>query len=212
MTQLTWGSVGDRFYEAGIDHGVLYPEVGDGIAWRGLASVNEVPSGATSMPFYQDGINYLNVLSLEEFNATIAAFSAPPEFDACDGTVSIANGLFATQQPRTSFGLSYRTKVGNDLEGLDHAYKLHLVYNALATPSSRENKSLGGAPTPLLFSWTIHTVPMGITSHKPSAHLVVDSRHVGDSIMLTIEDYIYGTESLSPALPTPTELITMLNA
>lgn len=212
MARLSWGSMGDRFYEAGIDRGVLFPQTGPGVAWKGLISVNETPSGVMSMPFYQDGINYLNVLSLEEFNATIAAFSAPTEFDACDGKASIANGLYATQQPREPFGLSYRTNIGNDLDGLEHAYKLHFVYNALATPSSRENKSLGGIATPIIFSWAVSTIPMAIASYKPSAHLIVDSRHVADSIMSTVEDYIYGTESVAPALPTPTALIAMLNA
>lgn len=212
MSRLSWGSVGDRFYEAGIDRGVLYPVIGDGVSWPGLISVNEAPSGADAQPFYQDGIKYLNVLGLEEFSATIAAFSSPPEFNECDGTVSIANGLFATQQPRKPFGLSYRTRIGNDTEGLEHAYKLHLVYNAIATPSSRENKSLGVSPAPIIFSWGINTVPMAITSFKPSAHLVIDSRQVSEMIMLNVEDYIYGNASLEPKLPTPTALIAMLNA
>jgi len=211
MARLSWGSIGDRFYEAGIDHGVLYPKVGAGVAWKGLVSVNEEPSGGEATPYYQDGINYLNVSSIEEFNATVSAFSAPAEFNPSDGIASIANGLFATQQPRAEFGLSYRTLVGNDLSGLDYGYKLHLVYNALASPSSRENTSISDSPEPIMLSWAINTVPMAVASHRPSAHLIIDSRQVSDSIMLTVEDYIYGTASLAPALPTPTALVAMLN-
>jgi hypothetical protein len=141
VARLDWSAIGERFYETGIDRGVLY--VGeDGFVWPGLISITESPSGGDAKPFYLDGIKYLNISAAEEFEGTINAFFAPAEFNACDGTVSVHNGLFATQQPRKPFGLSYRTRVGNDIDGAEHAYKVHLVYNALAAPSERENSTL----------------------------------------------------------------------
>jgi len=159
-----------------------------------------------------DGTKYLNIAADEEFSAIINALSAPLEFGPCDGNNEMANGLFITQQPRIPFGLSYRTRVGNDIEGLEHGYKIHLVYDALAAPSARNNQSLGANPTPMSLSWAITTRPDRIPGRKPSAHLVVDSRRTDPEILLELEDFLYGTNLTAPALPTTAELIDIFGA
>lgn len=211
MARLNWGMPGERYYETGIDRGVLYVGASNGVAWTGLTSVSEAPTGADPQPFYIDGVKYLNLASREEFVATINAFSSPSEFGPCDGTKAIQNGLFVTQQPRIPFGLSYRTKLGNDVDGPDHAYKIHLVYNALAGPSSRSNDSIGDSPDPISFGWSITTLPPAITGFKPTAHMVVDSRFTAPFTLKLLEDLLYGSDSLAPRLPQPNELVTFFN-
>lgn len=209
MSRIQWGTVSERYFEAGVDRGVLFVGANAGVPWNGLQSVNESVSGGEAQPFYMDGIKYLNIAADEEFAATLNAISAPAEFGPCDGSNEIANGLFITQQRRLPFGLTYRTKVGNDIDGIDHGYKLHLVYDALAAPSSRNNQSLGANPSPMSLSWAITTTPDRIPGRKPSAHLVVDSRKTPALILSDLEDFIYGTESTEPSLPTTAELITL---
>lgn len=209
MSRLTWNSVSERFYETGVDRGVLYIANQAGIAWTGLTSVEEAPNGGDARPYYIDGIKFLNIAAAEEFEATINAFFSPPEFGPCDGISSVQNGLFATQQPRKSFGLSYRTLIGNDVDGSGHAYKIHLVYNALAAPSSRSNNTIGDSAEPSMFSWQITTLPPALTGYKPTAHFVIDSRTTSVPILTRIENVLYGTESVAPRLPTPAELITL---
>ena len=211
MPRLTWNSSGERFYESGVDRGVLYLPSQAGVPWLGLISVTESPSGGDPKAFYLDGLKYVNIASAEEFEATINAFSAPVEFGPCDGNVSIQNGLIATQQPRQSFGLSYRSKIGTDTEGPESGYKIHLVYNALAGPSERTNKTFTRSPDPSEYSWKITTLPPSITGYKPTAHLVVDSRYTDPEVLSAVEDALYGTDMDAAALPTPDDVIAIFS-
>jgi hypothetical protein len=211
MTSLVWGATGDRIYEAGVDRGVLYPPNGIGVPWSGLTSVKESPSGGTPTAYYLDGIKYLQVAAAEDFNATIAAFSAPPEFAQCDGTGSLYRGLFITQQPRVPFNLSYRTLVGNDVDDLGYGYKIHLIYNALAKPSGRDHQSISNSPTPLALSWDLTTVPVWFDGFKPSAHMIIDSRLSGADVMTALEAMLYGTDTSDPAFPQPADLIAIFD-
>jgi len=211
VTRLSWDASGKRFYELGIDRGVLYIDSQPGVPWVGLISVSESPSGGEPQPYYLDGIKYLNLSSAEEFEATIEAYSSPREFGPCDGTVAIQNGLFATQQPRKQFSFSYRSKTGNDTEGQDYAYKIHLVYNALAAPSQRSNKTIDDSVNVINLSWQITTLPPSITGVKPTAHLVIDSRYADPDILNTVENILYGSDSQSSSLPTPNDLIDIFN-
>lgn len=207
--RLDWGAVGERFFETGIDQGVLYLPSQAGVPWTGLISVSENPSGGEAKPYYIDGTKYLNVASAEEYEATINALGSPKEFGLCDGNVSIHPGLFVTRQPRRPFGLSYRTLLGNDLNGSNHGYKIHLVYNALAAPSQRTNNTLNNSGDPSTFSWNITTKPPSITGYKPTAHLVIDSRFTDLEKMAAVQDLLYGTDEDDPTLPTPDELIAV---
>lgn len=209
MTRLTWGALGERTYELGVDRGVLYPQIGDGVAWNGLVSVTESPTGAEATPYYQNGIRFLNVLSIEEFEATIEALSAPAEFRSADGSAALANGLFATQQPRKPFGLSYRTKVNTDTQADVH-HKIHLVYNAYASPAERANTTITDVLEPLSLSWLITTIPEAIENQRPSAHLVIDTRVLDDVVIDAIEDVLYGAEGEEPRLPLPEELVSII--
>lgn len=211
MAVLEWGTVGERFFETGVDRGVLFPKTGDGVPWNGLVSVSEAPTGGEPRPYYLDGFKYLNLASAEEFAATIDAFSAPMEFDKCDGTASIHNGLFITQQRRESFGLAYRTRIGNDVDGADHGYKINLIYNALAAPSSRANSTISDSPSPITLSWGITTAPPPITGFRPSAHFVIDSRRTPKSVLNAIETVLYGSTSANSRLPTVDEMINMFD-
>lgn len=206
MPRLSWDAVGQRFYETGVDRGVLYVEANPGVAWTGLTSVSESSSGGEAKAYYIDGVKYLNISSAEEFEATLEAFASPSEFGPCDGTVSVQNGLFVTQQPRKSFGLSYRTKIGNDTDGTDHGYKIHLVYNALAAPSDRANKTMGDSTDPLGLSWTITTLSPVVTGFKPTAHFVIDSRFTPTEILIEVEDTLYGNDANAPRQPPAQEL------
>lgn len=208
MTKLIWGAAGQRFYEAGVDRGVLY--VGDtGVSWSGLKAVKEVPTGGEPTPYYIDGVKYLNLSTAEEYAATIEAFSSPAEFAVCDGSVMLAAGLFLTQQPRQSFGFSYRTRIGNDIEDGDFGYKLHLVYNALAGPSGRANNSLDTNVGTMDLAWPISTKAPKFAGHVPSAHLLLDSRLVPRLLMAAIEEILYGNDLDDPRLPTAEELIAL---
>lgn len=212
MTRLVWDNIGERVFEAGVDHGVLYIDNSTGVAWNGLTSVSESSSGAELAEYYIDGIKYLQLLSSEEFGATIEAYTYPEEFAVCDGTRPVGNGMFMTQQPRRAFGLSYRTKIGNDSKGLDLGYKIHLVYNALAAPSSKSHNSLSESVEPLNFSWTITTKPPMFVGFKPTAHMVIDSRDTPSDLMADIQDILYGTDAAAPRLPSVDELISMFNS
>lgn len=211
MAELVWGSIGQRYFESGVDRGVLFPNTGPGVAWNGILSVNEKPSGGDPIPFYADGYKYLNLSSAEEYAANIEAFSAPAEFAVCDGTQSILNGLFITQQRRESFGFSYRTGVGSDSEGTEHGYKIHIVYDALASPATKNHRTIGGSPSPLVLSWEITTTPPAITGYRPSAHFVIDSRITPSYIMSILESILYGTDISESYLPSVSELIDVFN-
>lgn len=211
MTRLAWGTAGERHFEAGADRGVLYLLGQPGVPWNGLKAVSESPEGGDPRPYYVDGYKYINVASAEDFRATLSAFGAPAEFGVCDGTIGIHNGLFATQQPRKSFGLSYRTLIGNDIQSIDFGYKINLVYNALAAPSTRENASLSSSPTPVGLSWEITTTPPKITGLRPTAHFVIDSRLTPAGLLVEVENILYGTESEAPRLPLVAEVIDLFN-
>jgi len=212
MPRLVWGAIGERLYETGLDRGVLYIEDDPGVPWNGLISVSETPDGGEAKPYYLDGIKYANVSTAEEFAATINAYYYPREFAPCDGQANIQNGLIVTQQPRRSFGMTYRTRIGNDVEGADFSYKIHLVYNALTEPAQRSNQTLGGSADPSSFTWSITTKPPTITGYKPTAHLVIDTRYTDPEILVEIEDILYGTEADLSSLPAPDELIAIFSA
>jgi hypothetical protein len=216
MTALAWDQTGERFFETGVDRGVLYipDETGDyveGFAWNGLTTVTESPSGAEANPQYADNVKYLTLMSAEEFGATIEAFTYPDEFGQCDGTAEPAPGVKLGQQIRRQFGLAYRTKVGNDLDGSDHGYKLHLVYGALAAPSEKAYATINDSPEAITFSWELTTYPIQVanSSYKPTAQIVIDSTQVDAADLSTLEGILYGGVADDPRLPLPTEIVTI---
>jgi hypothetical protein len=220
--RLLWDQVGEREYEAGVDRGVLYlPDAtGDydrGFAWNGLTTVTESPSGADPSPQYADNIKYLNLVAAEQFGGTIEAFTYPDEFAECDGTAVPAPGVRVGQQARKTFGLCYRTRVGNDVDGTDFGYKLHLVYGALAAPSEKAYGTINDSPEALAFSWTFTTTPVDVTGLKPAAMISVDSTEVDAAALTALEDILYGTNGVAgagtePRLPLPDEVIGMFPA
>lgn len=211
MAKLVWGADGTRTFEAGVDRGVLYLPGVAGVAWGGIKSIKENPTGGDPVPYYYDGLKYANVAVSEEYNATLSAMSAPVEFNACDGTARLAAGLFATQQPRQEFGLSYRTRVGNDLKGVDNAYKIHLVYNALAAPSARDNSSTSDMVDPMDLSWNISTRPPTAVNYRPTAHLVIQTADLTTARLAALEKVLYGDANTTPTMPTQAALITLLS-
>lgn len=219
MARLEWDKTGERVYESGVDHGVLYVmdgtgAYGTGVVWNGLTAVTESPSGAEPNPQYADNIKYLNLISAEEFGATIEAFTYPKEFEQCDGTASLAPGITIGQQDRRTFGFSYRTKVGNDVGGQDAGYKLHLVYGALAAPSERAYSTINDSPEAITFSWEVTTTPVAVAGHKPTAILTINSTLVDPADLTALEDLLYGptTGTGTPKLPLPAEVMAIINA
>ena len=214
MSQLTWDQVGERLYETGVDHGVLYiPDVtgayANGYSWNGLTTVTESPSGAESNPQYADNIKYLNLVSAEEFGATIEAFTYPDEFGQCDGTAAPEAGVLISQQTRKSFGLAYRTRLGNDLLGTDFGYKLHLIYGAQAAPSEKAYATINDSPEAISFSWDVTTTPVDVPGYKPSAQLTIDSTQVSSTALATLETILYGATGVEPRLPLPEEVLSI---
>lgn len=214
MAALTWDQVGERLYETGVDRGVLYIPNGSGVydtgvAWNGLTAVTESPGGAEASPQYADNTKYLNLVSAEEFNATIEAFTYPDEFGQCDGTAAPTDGVLLGQQGRKTFGLAYRTRVGNDLNGTDFGYKLHLIYGALAAPSEKAYSTINDSPEAITFSWEVATTPVSVTSYKPTSLIVVDSTVVGATELGDLEEILYGSVGVDPRLPLPDEVISL---
>jgi hypothetical protein len=214
MAPLTWDDVGDKLYETGVDHGVLYlPDdagvYNSGVAWNGLTTVTESPSGADPNPQFADNIKYLNITSAEEFGGTIEAFTYPEEFAQCDGTALPAPGVAVGQQTRKMFGLCYRTKVGNDVDGVDHGYKLHLLYGAQASPSEKAYATINDSPAAINFSWAITTTPVPVTDLKPTSLLVIDSTVVDPADLASLEALLYGAGTTEAALPTPDAVIEL---
>lgn len=214
MAPLTWDLVGERVYETGVDHGVLYlPDdagvYNEGYAWNGLVTVTESPSGAEASPQYADNIKYLNIISAEEFGATIEAFTYPEEFGQCDGTALPAPGVAIGQQGRKIFGLSYRSRVGNDVEGSDFGYKLHLIYGAQAAPSEKAYATINDSPEAITFSWEITTTPVPVTDYKPTSLIVIDSTKVDAGDLAALEALLYGNGATEAALPTPDAVIAL---
>lgn len=215
MPRLEWDKVGERLYETGVDQGVLYvqDETGaypEGVAWSGLRSVSESPSGAEPSPLYADNIKYLNLLSTEEFAATIGAYYSPEEFDACDGTATLAKGVTIGQQKRKTFGLCYRTKIGNDIDGDEHGYKIKIIYGALAKPSQKEYQSVNNDPSAIELSWEVSTTPVKVTGMKPTATLEIDSTKIDAEKLRTLEDVLYGSGENKARLPLPDEIKTLV--
>ena len=219
MAKLVWDKVGEHLYETGVDHGVLYfPDVqGDyknGVAWNGLISVSESPSGAEATGQYADNIKYLNLISAEEFGATIEAYTYPPEFEAANGNKELveSSGVYIGQQARSVFGFCYRTMIGNDTDGQEHGYKLHLVYGCQVSPSEKAYQTINDSPEALTFSWELSTTPVNVTGFKPTALLVIDSTKVAKEKLEAIEAKLYGDASNPAVLPKPDEVAEILNA
>ena len=225
MSKIKWDETGKRFYETGVRNGVLYvmDDTGAypaGVPWNGLTSVTESPSGAEPTPLYADDAKYLTLMSAEEFGASIEAYTYPDEFAACDGSASIGTGVTIGQQSRKTFGLCYRTTVGNDIEGEAFGYKLHIIYGALASPSEKAYQTINDSPEAITFSWEVSTTPVAVTGFKPTASLVIDSTKVAEAKMAALETVLYGkdatTDPVAPAvaarLPLPDEIMTLLAA
>lgn len=220
MARLEWDKTGEHLYETGVDHGVLYfpDQTGaykNGVAWNGLISVSESPSGAEATGQYADNIKYLNLISAEEFGATVEAYTYPEEFEACNGNKELVNntGVYVGQQSRSVFGFCYRTMIGNDTDGQDHGYKLHLVYGCQVSPSEKAYQTINDSPEALTFSWELSTTPVNVTGKKPTALLVINSTKIDSTKLARIEAKLYGDESSTGAvLPTPDEIAEILNA
>lgn len=215
MSKIVWDKTGERLYETGVENGVLYPMQDNGkytlgVAWNGLISVTESPSGAEATPIYADNIKYLNLMSTEEFGATIEAYTYPDEFALCDGSALLGNGVSIGQQKRKTFGLSYKTALGNDTDGADYGYKLHLIYGALAAPSEKGYSTINDSPEAITFSWELTTTPVQVSGFKPTASLTIDSTKVDEAKLKIIENILYGSESTTARLPLPDEIKTIL--
>ena len=225
MSKIKWDETGKRFYETGVRNGVLYvmDDTGAypaGVPWNGLTSVTESPSGAEPTPLYADDAKYLTLMSAEEFGASIEAYTYPDEFAACDGSASIGTGVTIGQQSRKTFGLCYRTTVGNDIEGEAFGYKLHIIYGALASPSEKAYQTINDSPEAITFSWEVSTTPVAVTGFKPTASLVIDSTKVAEAKMAALEEVLYGkdattdpvAQAVAARLPLPDEIMTLLAA
>lgn len=217
MAKLVWDQTGERLYETGVDRGVLYPiqtggQYTKGVAWNGLTAVTESPSGAEQTALYADNIKYLSLTSTEEFGATIEAYTYPEEFAECDGSASLATGVTIGQQARKTFGLCYRTVLGNDVDGNDHGYKLHLIYGATASPSEKGYSTVNDSPEAITFSWEVTTTPVNVTGFKPTASITIDSTKVDPTCLAELEKALYGSDepSSEPKLPLPDEVKTLM--
>ena len=215
MSKLVWDQTGERKYETGVKKGVLYPlsELGaynKGVAWNGLTAVTESPSGAESNPLYADDIKYLDLRSVEEFGGTIEAYMYPDEFAECDGSASLADGVSIGQQKRKTFGLCYRTVLGNDILGDDYGYKLHIVYGAVVAPSERAYSTINDSPEPITMSWEFSTTPVAVDGFKPTAHLEIDSTKANPEKLAALEVILYGTDDTDARLPLPNEIATLM--
>lgn len=216
MARLEWDKTGERFYETGTDKGVLYPTTDGGgytkgVPWNGLTAVTESPSGAEATALYADNTKYLSLMSVEEFGATLEAYTYPDEFAECDGSASIAKGVVIGQQERKSFGLCYRTKVGNDIEGDDLGYKIHIVYGVKASPSEKSYATINDSPEAVTFSWELTTTPVNVAGFKPTASLTIDSTKANPTDLASLEKILYGDESNEPRLPLPDEIATIMS-
>ena len=220
MSKLNWDETGKRLYETGVDRGVLYPltagAYSKGVAWNGLTKVTESPSGAEATAVYADNVKYLNMVSAEEFGATVEAYMYPDEFAECDGTAEIAKGVTIGQQNRKVFGMAYRTVLGNDTESNSHGYKIHLIYGALAAPSEKEYGTINDSPEGITFSWEVKTTPVSVKGFKPTATLVIDSTKTDPAKLAAIEKILYGTDAegsgtaTEARLPLPDEIATLM--
>lgn len=225
MTKIVWDATGKRYYETGVDHGVLYPQDSSGtypkgVAWNGLTAVTESPSGAEATPLYADNIKYLNLISAEEFGATVEAYTYPDEFAQCDGSAEIVPGVMIGQQNRKFFGLCYRTTMGNDVDGNSYGYKLHIIYGASASPSEKSYATINDSPEAITFSWELKTTPVNVTGFKPTASITIDSNKVDSGKLASLEEILYGkdptelggSDGVDPRLPLPDEIVSIIGA
>lgn len=214
MSRIIWDATGERLFETGVKNCVLYVQeggnYGNGVAWNGITAVTESPEGAEATPLYADDIKYLNLISAEELKATIEAYMYPLEFEKCDGSASLVEGVSLGQQKRSTFALCYRTVLGNDTDGNEHGYKLHIIYGAVAAPSEKAYATINDSPEAITFSWELTTTPVAVTGHKPTSLVTIDSTKVGDAKMKLLEDKLYGTEQDEPTLLLPDEIATLL--
>lgn len=214
MSKLVWDATGERLYETGVKMGVLYVQsegtYPQGVVWNGLTSVTESPSGAEATPLYADDIKYLNLMSTEEFGASIEAYMYPDEFAECDGSAALTAGVYIGQQPRKIFGLCYRTTLGNDTQSDAYGYKLHMIYGALASPSEKAYSTINDSPEAITFSWELTTTPVNVTGHKPTASIVIDSTKCDKTKLAALEEILYGSESSEARLPLPDEIATLM--
>ena len=214
MSKLIWDATGEKMYETGVDHGVLYVMEGgvypNGVVWNGLTAVTESPSGAEATPLYADNIKYLNLMSAEEFGATIEAYMYPEEFEQCDGTAEVVKGMAIGQQSRKTFGMCYRTRIGNDVNNDAHGYKLHIIYGAVAAPSEKAYSTVSDSPEAITFSWEVKTTPVTVTGHQPTATVVINSTKVAKEKMEALEAVLYGSEEAEARLPLPDEIATLI--
>lgn len=224
--KLVWDKTGEHFYETGVKNGVLYPMSASGtypkgVAWNGLTAITESPSGAEATALYADDIKYLNLMSNEEFGATVEAYTYPDEFAECDGSASLTEGVYIGQQARKTFGLCYRTTLGNDAKGNDYGYKLHIIYGAMASPSEKAYSTINDSPDAITFSWELSTTPVAVANFKPTASLTIDSTKVDAAKLTALEEILYGkdgtgedhtTGAVDPRLPLPDEIATLMKA
>lgn len=215
MSKIVWDAIGDHIFETGVRNGVLYLKGAEGtyntgVAWNGLTSVSESPEGAEPTDLYADDIKYLSLMSAENFKATIEAYTYPVEFEECDGSATIANGVVIGQQSRKPFGLCYRTSIGNDTDGNEHGYKLHIVYGCQASPSEKQYSTINDSPDAVTFSWEVSTTPVNVNGKKPTATLTIDSTKADKAKLTALEAILYGAESTEPRLPLPDEIATLM--
>lgn len=222
--KLVWDKTGEHYYETGVKNGVLYPMSASGaypkgVAWNGLTAITESPSGAEATALYADDIKYLNLMSNEEFGATVEAYTYPDEFAECDGSASLTEGVYIGQQARKTFGLCYRTTLGNDSKGNDYGYKLHIIYGAMASPSEKAYSTINDSPDAITFSWELSTTPVAVANFKPTASLTIDSTKVDPQKLAMLEEILYGkdgtgedhsTGAVDPRLPLPDEIANIM--
>lgn len=214
MSKLVWDQIGERFYETGVNQAALYVQEGGaypkGVAWSGITAVTESPSGAEASPLYADNIKYLNLIGNEEFGATIEAYTYPEEFAQCDGSASLATGVTIGQQKRKSFGLAFKTLLGNDTDGTEHGYKLHMIYGATAAPSEKAYASVNESPEAITFSWEVTTIPVNVAGFKPTSIVTIDSTKADPTKLAELEAILYGSEDQEARLPLPDEIAQIM--
>lgn len=214
MSKLVWDQIGERFYETGVNQAALYVQEGGaypkGVAWSGITAVTESPSGAEASPLYADNIKYLNLIGNEEFGATIEAYTYPEEFAQCDGSASLATGVTIGQQKRNSFGLAFKTLLGNDTDGTEHGYKLHMIYGATAAPSEKAYASVNESPEAITFSWEVTTIPVNVAGFKPTSIVTIDSTKADPTKLAALEAILYGSEDQEARLPLPDEIAQIM--
>lgn len=217
MSKIIWDQSTDKRYETGVDHVVLYTKntttgYDKGVAWNGVTSISESPSGAEATAIYADNVKYLSLVGAEDFGATVEAYTYPDEFAKCDGSADIGTGVKITQQSRMSFAIAYRTLIGNDNEGTEYGYKIHIIYGCLAAPSEKAYSSVNDSPEAITFSWTLTTTPVAVAGLKPTAHLIIDSTKVVAAKLTEIENKLYGDTTGEPTLLLPDEIKAILDA